>query len=309
MSIAPRITQRLMVERSLSFMQAGLGRLAETQEKLSTGRIINRPSDSPTGTNTAMQLRSQLAGNTQYARNAQDGIGWLGRIDNTMSSMLNSVHSARDLIVQGASTGSGSDASRAAIATELKQIRDGLLAQANTTHLGRPIFAGTEGTDVAFQRVPVDPLDPTGPAVIQYVGNDKAVNRTVSDGPPVRVNITGAEAFGPDGSNLFDVLQSAITKLENGTADQLGNDLTALDTVREQMQTTQADAGTRYGRLEDIVNQIKDIEVDLTASLSEVENVDIAKAIVELQMQEVAYQAALGATARVLQPSLIDFLR
>ena len=49
--------------------------------------------------------------------------------------------------------------------------------------------------------------------------------------------------------------------------------------------------------------------IDTQAALSEVENVDIAKAIVDLQLQEVAYQAALGATARVIQPSLLDFLR
>ena len=69
-----RITQRLMVERSLSSLQLGLGRLSTAQEKLSTGRVINRPSDSPTGTNDAMRLRADLAANAQYSRNADDGL-------------------------------------------------------------------------------------------------------------------------------------------------------------------------------------------------------------------------------------------
>jgi flagellar hook-associated protein 3 FlgL len=50
-------------------------------------------------------------------------------------------------------------------------------------------------------------------------------------------------------------------------------------------------------------------ELDSQNQLSEVEGVDLPAATVDLQLQEVAYQAALGATARALQPSLLDFLR
>lgn len=80
----PRITQRLMVERSLGSLQTGLGRLARSQEQLSTGRVINRPSDSPTGTNDAMRLRSQITADTQHARNASDGLSYLGRTDEAL---------------------------------------------------------------------------------------------------------------------------------------------------------------------------------------------------------------------------------
>jgi flagellar hook-associated protein 3 FlgL len=296
MAITPRITQRLMVERSLSSMQAGLGRLSESQEQLSTGRIINRPSDSPTGTNTAMHLREALAGNTQFARNAEDGLGWLGRIDGTMTSMLDQVRKARELIVQGASTGTGSSTSREALATELSQIREGLLDLANTKHLGRPVFGGTTAGGSAYA------------SDGSYVGDTGAVNRSIGHDVRVQVNITGQDAFGVGTDNLFAVIDEAITSMRSAP-DSLGTSLDRLDTIRAGMETTLATVGTRYGRIENTLNLIKDAEVDLTASLSEVENVDIAKAIVELQMQEVAYQAALGATARVLQPSLIDFLR
>ena len=53
----------------------------------------------------------------------------------------------------------------------------------------------------------------------------------------------------------------------------------------------------------------EDRVIGLRNSLAEVESVDLPKTIVELQMQETAYQAALGATQRVVQPSLVDFLR
>ena len=292
-----RITQRLMVERSLAAMQAGASRLARSQEQLSTGRLINRPSDSPTGTNSAMRLREQLATDDQHARNASDGLAWLGRTDNTLTSMLDGTRRARDLVVQGASTGSSGQDAREALASEMDQIRESMLALANTEHLGRPLFGGTTGGSVAYA--------PDG--TFQGVAGS-AVMRRVATGVAVQVNTTGPEVFGADGSNLFDVLGKAADQLRTSPAG-LGTTLGDLDAVMNTMRTALADVGTRYGRVESALDSVNSSTLDTQAALSEVENVDIGKAIVDLQMQEVAYQSALGATARVIQPSLIDFLR
>ena len=90
------------------------------QEQLSTGRIINRPSDSPTGTNDAMRLRAELARPQQYARNADDGIGWLGhdRRTLTVDARTASAEPATSC-VQGASTGSTGPQAREALAVEV----------------------------------------------------------------------------------------------------------------------------------------------------------------------------------------------
>lgn len=292
----PRITQRLMVERSLSSMQSGMARLARSQEQLSTGRLINRPSDSPTGTNDAMRLRSQLAADTQYSRNAADGLSYLGRTDNTLTTMVDNVRRARDLVVQGASTGSQGPDARAAIAAELKQIKESLVALANTEHLGRPLFGGTSTAPVYPRTVP-------SPA-----GADGAVVRTIGDDMPVKVNTTFAEAFAVNGDDLFTMMDDTIDAMTNNPA-ALGGSLDRIDALSKQMLSALADVGTRYGRVEGAMTTLTDANLNNTAALSEVENVDIAKAVVDLQMAEVAHQAALGATARVLQPSLIDFLR
>lgn len=291
-----RITQRMMVQGSLTALQAGLGRLSDSQEKLSTGRQINRPSDDPTGTNEAMRLRAQLAADTQNARNAQDGLSWLGQTDSTLQSMLDSVARARDLMVQGASTGGSGPDARAAIAQELTQIRSGLISDANTQILGRPIFGGTTGGTAAY--------DASG----TFIGNGNAVNRTVSDGVSVQVNTTGPAVFSAGSDDLFSVLGDAITQLgSNPTA--LSGTLDRLDSVTEQMKSGLAEVGTRYGRVQTAQDRLSSTSLDNQSALSGVENVDVAKAIVDLQMQQVAYQASLGATARVMQPSLLDFLK
>ena len=140
---AVRITQRLMVDRSLSSLQLGLGRLSTSQEKLSTGRVINRPSDSPTGTNDAMRLRADLAAERPVLpqRRRRRQLAQPRRLHAAVDARQ--VRRARDLIVQGASTGSTGADARDALAAELTQIRPGLIDQANTQHLGRPLFGGT----------------------------------------------------------------------------------------------------------------------------------------------------------------------
>jgi flagellar hook-associated protein 3 FlgL len=292
----PRITQRLIMSHSLSALQTGLGRLAASQEQLSSGRLINRPSDSPTGTNDAMRLRATLAAQTQYSRNITDGQSWLDHADSTLSSMLDQVTRARDLILQGSSTGNTDPTAREALATELEQIRSGLIDEANTQHLGRPLFGGTTSGSLAY--------DPSG----TFVGDQNTVNRTISDGVDLAVNVTGPAAFSANGTDLFAVLDDAVTALRTnpaGLPTALGN----LDAVTSQMKGAVTEIGTRSNRIDTAGTMLDSTTLDTKSALSDVENVDVASAIVDLQMQQVAYQASLGATSRVIQPSLVDFLR
>ncbi len=293
---AVRITQRLMVDRSLSSLQLGLGRLSTSQEKLSTGRNINRPSDSPTGTNDAMRLRADLAAGAQYSRNVDDGVSWLNHADSTLTSMLDAVRRARDLVVQGSSTGSTGADAREALASELTQLRQGLIDEANTQHLGRPLFGGTTAGPAAY--------DANG----TFVGDTNDVSRTVGRGVSVPVNVTGPAAFSAGGDDLFSVLSDAIDALRNNPSAVAGT-LTRIDAVSGQMRTALADIGSRTNRVESAGSNLETSTLDNQKTLSDVENVDIASAIVDLQMQQVAYQSALGATSKVLQPTLLDFLR
>lgn len=303
-----RITQKLMVERSMLAMQTAKERVSGVQEQLTTGRIVNRPSDSPTGTSSAMRLREQLAAGAQHARNASDGLAWLGRTDSTLTTMVDGVRRARDLILQGSNGALGAQA-RQAVATEVGQIRESMLALANTQHLGRPLFGGTTAATTAYtQDVAGDVTFTAFSPPLADLGQGQ-VTRRVGDNVTVRISTLGPEAFtAPGGTDLFAVLKDAVAALTdpNGTpTDRLAD----LDAVMKQMMTALADVGTRYGRVESALAAAGDVALDMQAMLSEVENVDIAKAAMDLQMQEVAYQSALAATARVIQPSLIDFLR
>jgi flagellar hook-associated protein 3 FlgL len=292
-----RVTQSMMSKGSVAAMQTSLARLAKVQEQLSTGRVLNRPSDSPTDTTSAMRIRSSLADTQQYGRNAEDGNGWLSTIDSALTNANDQVLRARDLALQGANQGSVGATAREALAAEVDQIHAGLVNTANTDYLGRPVFGGVTAGPVAY--------DPAG----AYVGTPGAVNRTVGEGTTVRVDVAGATAFGTTGSSVFDHLTALSTALRAGDQAGISASIDALGADRDRITTTQAEVGSRQNRIESAIQVASDTGLRLRSSLSEVENADLPKTIVDLQMQQVAYQASLGATARVMQPSLLDFLR
>jgi flagellar hook-associated protein 3 FlgL len=297
-----RMTQKMMSDRALLGMQTGLDRLAKVQEQLTTGRIINRPSDDPTAATSAMRLRSSVAEQNQYARNANDAVAWLNQIDATFSSMTGPVRRARDIAVQGANDGAMGPQARAALATEVDQIREGLISTANTTYLGRPVFGGITNGDVAYA------ADGTWVG-IPGVGTPGGVVRAVGDGVKIRVDVEGPTAFGPDTDSLFSHLADLSTALKAGDPAGMATAIDKLSADSARITDTQASIGARTVRVEQAQQAAGDAELSLKSSLSEIENTDLAKATVDLQLQEVAYQAALAATARVIQPSLLDFLR
>lgn len=291
-----RVTQNMVTNRSLTSLQAGLDRLAQTQEKLSTGKNLNRPSDSPTDATTSMKIRVQLAETQQHVRNAQNGLGWLDVTDTTLSGMADNLRRVSELALQGANA-SITGTTSGALATEVAQIREGLLAQANTTYLDRPIFGGVTSGTQAF--------DATG----AYVGADAPVQRSVADGVKVRIDVSGTTVVGPNGANLFDDLAALESALRLGDKAGIQAGIAAITDRQRAVSDAQAAVGASYNRVDAAERKGQDALVTLRSALSEVEDTDLPKAMVDLQMHEVAYQAALASTARVMQPSLVDFLR
>jgi flagellar hook-associated protein 3 FlgL len=293
-----RVTQRSIALTSLQNLNRNMDAVSRLQAQLTSGRSINTPSDSPGGTNRAMQTRSDLAAARQAARNISDGTGWLDSSDSALRSMLEQTRRVRDLTVQASNTGALSSTAAENIAKEIGGLRDSLLGLANTLVQGRPVFGGPTAGRQAY--------DADG----KFVGRtDGAITRRVSDSEAIRIDITGREAFGPDGADLFSTVGKIAVDVTALDAGALAGDLDALDAVMTSMLTAAADIGTRAARMETAQQSNADLQLTLTSRSASIENVDLAKTIMELNMQQTGYQAALQATAQVIQPTLLDFLR
>ena len=118
------------------------------------------------------------------------------------------------------------------------------------------------------------------------------------------------EGQGAGDNKLLDVMRDAIDHLRAGDgASVRGTDLARLDTNFDNLLDVQAGNGARANRLEAALSRLAEVEETTVKQLSETEDADIAKTIIDLNSQQAAYQAALRAGASIVQSSLMDFLR
>lgn len=292
-----RVTHQTIAAHVLSGLQSNITRIGETQVKLSSGKQVARPSDSPTGAASAMSLRSEMAAHRQYSRNADDGLGWLSTVDTALTTTVEQMTRARNLALQGMSTGAfGSPENREALAAEIDAIRESLIGVANTTYLDRPVFGGTTAGGAAY--------DATG----TWAGDSGKVERVVGPNTKVQVNTVGRDVFGQGNDQLFKILEDLASNLRVAPG-ALTNDIDRLDAAMRRIQSELSNVGGRYNQVMTMRQSADDAVLNLSKALSDVEDIDLPKTITELQLQQTAYQAALAAGARVVQPSLVEFLR
>jgi flagellar hook-associated protein 3 FlgL len=291
-----RVTnQTLMVsaQRNLAVNKSDLARL---QDQAADLKAIRRPSDNPSGTASALQVRGQQAATAQYERNIENGRGWLNTLDSALSNATDILRQVKDLTIQG-SNSTLSSIGREAIAAELKSLREDLLGQANASYMGRNVFAGNTDASNAFT--------PTTPPV--FNGTNSAVTRRIADGTTVRVDADGAAVFGTGPGNAFELIDTIVSDLRSG-----GNPSARLAAVDQRMQTVltqHAEVGSRDAQVQRAQEVNMKQQGALESRRADIEEVDMGRAFLELQLQQTNYSAALAVTAKVLPQSLMDFLR
>ncbi|WP_231505203.1 flagellar hook-associated protein FlgL [Cellulomonas sp. URHE0023] len=297
------MTQQTVQRQTLSNLQGNLSAMAALQGQMSSGKKINAPSDDPAAASDLLRLRGEQRTIAQQGRNAADGASWLSTIDTAMQGSLEQLRRVRDLTVQGGN-GALNQVARDALATEIDGLRDAMLQQANTTYVGRSVFAGTSNAGVAFASDKT-----TSPPSYTFTGSPTAmpVERRIGETATVRVDSDGAAVFGDGPGSVFALLDQVSATLRAG-----GNPTThlkAIDTRMDAILTEVSSVGARHNQVLGATSTLASKDLDVKSLISGVEDIDIAKTIMELQMQQVAYQGALGAAAKVIQPSLSDFLR
>lgn len=301
-----RVTTLMTSRATVRDLNDGLDRLSTLQRKLSSGKEIERPSDDPYGASRALALRTDVEGLRQQQRNVSDGGAWLETCDTALGKISDAMHRARELLVQGGNDASG-PAARAATAAEIDQLIESVKQEANVRYAGRFVFSGT-ATDTA-------PYVLGGTDV--YAGDGGTITREIGPGVQMPINADVSALLGdgqtPGDDLLLDTLRDIADHLRGSTpadADALrGSDLSRLDANLDVLNGLRADVGARTNRLAIAASRLAGIEESTTRLLSETEDADVAKAMLEYSTQQAAYNAALRAGANVVQSSLLDFLR
>jgi flagellar hook-associated protein 3 FlgL len=290
-----RITSQMLMHSAQANLQLSMSTLAKLQSQAGSQKAISKPSDDPAGAGESMRIRADQRALSQYGTNIGDGIAWLSTADDSLSAATDIMHTVRDLVVQGASTGALNPASREAIATQLDSLKESLLATANTQYAGRSIFAGNSDAGAAFTAAYASTAVP-----------GSSVERRVSPTSTVRIDVDGTAAFGEGATSVFALIDQISSDLRSGT--DISTRLTAVDGAISSILGEQSRVGSRYGQLETTKELNMATSGSLESQRADVEDVDLSKVILELKTQEVAYQTALAVTSRALQPTLMSFL-
>ena len=299
----PRVTERLLVDNFLSNIQTNSRRFERLQEEVATGRRITRPSDDPTGTVTSLVLRSKDAENEQAQKNIDLAAGWLNATDVGLQDVSGLVQRVRELTVQGANETLSSQ-ERSALAAEVDQLLEHTMQIANTRYGDRYIFGGhsTRTQPFTFQ------VDATGNKTgWTYGGDDGQILRHVAPGVTMSINTPGSDVF----PQVFDALISVRDDLRANDSDSLSlNRLNELETVHDDvLDALLSQVGSKGARLDLTKSQLSAARLNDAEVLSKTEDADMSDSIIKLNAQQTALQAALAAGAKVIQPTLIDFLR
>lgn len=309
-----RVTDQIIARRTQNYIQEGMNRLARTQEKMSTGKQILRLSDDPPALSQVLNVHAAVGRNQQYMRNITDGLSYLEAADTALGTAGEMLQKALEYAVQGAN-GTLAPDDMSAIGEQIDKIVDEMVDIANTTVGGKYIFAGTKNSRPPFRRE-VDQIFYQGDLnrvsreildQASYPIDAPAVTTTGDPGVFGTAQVSGSEYEVTDG--VFQVLLALRDSLKNADYSGVNDSIGKLNEQLDHVLSYRVQVGARTNHFEAVRDQLQDQELRLTQVLSTLEDADIAKVSTELAKDQLCYQASLAAGAKVLQISLLDYLR
>lgn len=214
------------------------------------------------------------------------------------------------------------------------EIRDANGAVVRTINLGDGVTPGSGGSD-GINTVAWDGLDDGGVLLpdgqytftvtasaagdsvkdyVTYNGDDGQLAVIVGENMEVYLDMDGRNFFAPAGGvDMFELMADLIDALENpdpvAGSNQIQATIEQLDAARVQLSNKRTEYGPKLYRLEQSENHWSGLSANLEMNIGKIENADITEAAVQLQSLELAYQSTIATAARMIQPTILNFLK
>jgi flagellar hook-associated protein 3 FlgL len=286
-----RVTQSMLSNNMLRNLSNSYSKLGKLQDQISTQKKFTKPSDDPVSAMLAMNYRTDLNRIEQFQRNIGEAKNWIDSTDDALDKGVLALQRIRELTVQ-ASNGTLDGNQKEHIMEEIKQLKDHLIDVGDTQVGGKYIFNGTKTNEAP-------PGDGTFGA--------GAINLEVFSNIKIQVNMSGDEIFGDMLKDSGDIegLIKALDEDSKDISDYIGK----VDEYIDKLLASRAKIGAKQNRVELMDDRLQQQEVFSTRILSDNEDVDMEKVIMEMTTQESVHRAALSVGSRIIQPTLVDFLR
>ncbi|TFE03946.1 flagellar hook-associated protein FlgL [Jeotgalibacillus salarius] len=291
-----RVTQSMLSSNMLRNLTQSYDKMGKQQEQIATQKKISRPSDDPVVAMKGVLYRRNLTEVEQYKRNFSEAYNWVENADSSLDKANQAMQRLRELLVQTSNDTYDAD-QRKTTRAEIEQLKEHIEEIGNTKFGDKYLFNGTDTTS--------KPLDVANG---EYPVNNEAVEIELSKGVHIKVNIDGPAVFSQE---MFDDIDNILATLddENSTGDDINDYLTNMDTHMTNLSNERSSLGARYNRIELMDSRVSEQEVIATRVMSDNEDIDFEKVITDMKVQESVHRAALSVGSRIIQPSLMDFLR
>jgi flagellar hook-associated protein 3 FlgL len=271
-------------------------------QQVSTGQRVNLPSDDPAASAAYVQLQAQAADVDQYSSNAGSVLSQAQTSDSVLTSVVSLLTQAISKGTEGANSTS-SDADRQSIATDIQGILTSVVGLANTTFQGISLFGGTVSGKAAFT------ADSTSSTGYTYNGNTGVNSISVGSSLSVQANIPGSTLFTNSSGNVLGSLSSLVSALQSGNSSNIAIATTDITSALQYVTAQHAVYGNTINQLTAQETYLSQEKVTLTSRESNLVGIDAATAAENLTNAETSNSAVLAAAAKVIQNSLLNYLK
>ena len=307
-----RITSANAFESSVSNLQRRQQALSQSQEQLTSGKRVLRPSDDPAAAAAAERALAAESRAKAQMRALDSSRSAMQLSESALGGAGELMQQARELLVS-AGNGNHTDADRRVIAQALRGLRGDLLAVSNRSDgAGRYLFGG-QGAD--------SPPLLDSPGGVAYNGASGQLMGASGEASPLSIDGQAAWLQAPDPANpgsllsVFDVLDRVVGELltpgrtSAQVAQTISSGLGDFDATANNLAAWRARTGEALNRIDGIEQRLSQTKLDAQRDRSEAEDLDMLQAISDFQNRQTGYDAALKAYSTVQQMSLLQYLR
>jgi flagellar hook-associated protein 3 FlgL len=326
-----RVTENTNYDVVRDSIRRSKDRMENLQRQSATLRKMNAPSDDPIGSAKVMEVRTDKVNNDQFQMNGKLAETFLENSDHALSELSDLVVRAKEIALGQSSGASSNDDTRLGVAEEVSQLFQHAVTAANRRIGDRYLFSGYKTNR--------PPVDPDG----RYQGDDGQIMVEISKGVFLSSNVPGIEAFntnpkmsydagalnhgaparapaadefggisdqaGPENVNVFDELQNLRIALLTGDLDGIRGTLERFDQIHSHLIAVRSKVGSRIQSLTSTSQALDRHNITNAQLTSQLEDADMAQVVSDLAKEETVFRSALASSQKLIQPTLLDFLK
>lgn len=293
-----RVTQKTIFDNFMRDVNKNRGEMAEIQSRLSSGKDVRVPSQSPVNFQSSRILEADLNKVEQFQGNISSGLRQGRLAQDTMDGVVDSFMNIKNLMVKGSSDSLGAG-ERVNLADEVSGIRNQIIDSLNIQYGERYLFGGTNSGEKPFELA--------GGAVTNN-SNDKPPHVVAADGVEIDISITGEELADSPAGDVFNFIGDVEDALRNNDDDQLNDLLDDSDQVINHVTDLTSKLGDNINRMDFMFEQYESTKITQESDISELVDTNYAEAFSDMQRNQVAYESAMAVHSKMFENTLLNYI-